>query len=111
MEYAYAAADIVVSRAGAMAIAELCVVGKPVIFVPYPHAAEDHQTANANALVAQNAAIMINDSEVNEKLIDTIKHLKDDTAKANELKENISKLGNTNADEIIANEILTTLNG
>ena len=51
MEYAYAAADVVVSRAGAMAIAELCVVGKPVIFVPYPFAAEDHQMANAMALV------------------------------------------------------------
>ena len=110
MEYAYAAADIVVSRAGAMAIAELCVVGKPVIFVPYPLAAEDHQTANANALVAQHAAIMINDSEVNDKLMDTIKLLANDPAKANELKENIAKLANTNADEIIANEILKVLN-
>jgi UDP-N-acetylglucosamine--N-acetylmuramyl-(pentapeptide) pyrophosphoryl-undecaprenol N-acetylglucosamine transferase len=111
MEYAYAAADIVVSRAGAMAIAELCVVGKPVIFVPYPHAAEDHQSANANALVAQHAAIMINDSEVNDKLIPAIKYLANDTVKANELKENISKLGNTNADEIIATEILKELHG
>jgi UDP-N-acetylglucosamine--N-acetylmuramyl-(pentapeptide) pyrophosphoryl-undecaprenol N-acetylglucosamine transferase len=111
MEYAYAAADIVVSRAGAMAIAELCVVGKPVIFVPYPHAAEDHQTANANALVTEHAAIMIKDSEVEEKLIPTIASLANDTERANELKENISKLGNTNADEIIANEILKTLNG
>lgn len=110
MEYAYAAADIVVSRAGAMAIAELCVVGKPVIFVPYPHAAEDHQTANANELVTNHAAIMINDSEVNEKLIDAIKWLANDPERANELKENIAKLGNTNADEIIANEILKTLN-
>ena len=111
MEYAYAAADIVVSRAGAMAIAELCVVGKPVIFVPYPHAAENHQAANANELVTQHAAIMINDDEVEEKLMSTIASLANDTAKANELKENISKLGNTNADEIIANEILKTLNG
>ena len=111
MEYAYAAADIVVSRAGAMAIAELCVVGKPVIFVPYPHAAEDHQTANANELVTQHAAIMINDSEVNDKLINTIAALANDPVKANELKENIAKLGNTNADELIAHEILKTLNG
>lgn len=109
MEYAYAAADLVVSRAGAMAIAELCVVGKPVIFVPYPHAAEDHQTANANALVTNHAAIMINDNEVNEKLMDAIKWLINDPEKANELKENIAKLGNTNADEIIAEEILKTL--
>ena len=110
MEYAYAAADIVVSRAGAMAIAELSVVGKPVIFVPYPHAAEDHQTVNANALVAQHAALMIRDSEVDFKLMDTIKSLANDPVKANELKENISKLGNINADEIIATEILKTIN-
>lgn len=111
MEYAYAAADIVVSRAGAMAIAELCVVGKPVIFVPYPYAAEDHQTANANELVTKLAAIMIKDSEVNDKLISTIASLANDPVKANELKENIAKLGNTNADELIAHEILKTLNG
>jgi UDP-N-acetylglucosamine--N-acetylmuramyl-(pentapeptide) pyrophosphoryl-undecaprenol N-acetylglucosamine transferase len=111
MEYAYAAADIVVSRAGAMAIAELCVVGKPVIFVPYPHAAEDHQTANAHALVTQHAALMINDREVEGKLIPVIASLVNDTERANLLKENISKFGNTNADEIIANEILKTLNG
>jgi UDP-N-acetylglucosamine--N-acetylmuramyl-(pentapeptide) pyrophosphoryl-undecaprenol N-acetylglucosamine transferase len=110
MEYAYAAADIVVSRAGAMAIAELCVIGKPVIFVPYPHAAEDHQTANANALVAQHAAIMIKDSDVNDKLMNTLIGLANDSEKANALKENIAKLGNTNADELIANEILNTLN-
>jgi undecaprenyldiphospho-muramoylpentapeptide beta-N-acetylglucosaminyltransferase len=82
MEYAYAAADIVVSRAGAMAIAELCVVGKPVIFVPYPHAAEDHQTANANELVTNHAAIMIKDDEVNEKLMDAIKWLANDPEKS-----------------------------
>ena len=111
MEYAYAAADIVVSRAGAMAIAELCVVGKPVIFVPYPYASEDHQTANANELVTKHAAIMIKDSEVNDKLISTIASLANDPVKANELKENIAKLGNTNADELIAHEILKTLNG
>ena len=111
MEFAYAAADIVVSRAGAMAIAELCVVGKPVIFVPYPYAAEDHQAANANELVTKHAAIMIKDSEVNDKLISTIASLANDPVKANELKENIAKLGNTNADELIAHEILKTLNG
>jgi UDP-N-acetylglucosamine--N-acetylmuramyl-(pentapeptide) pyrophosphoryl-undecaprenol N-acetylglucosamine transferase len=109
MEYAYAAADVVVSRAGAMAIAELCVVGKPVIFVPYPHATEDHQTVNANALVAQHAAIMIKDSEVEEKLTAAISSLINDEAMAASLKENISKLGNTNADEIIASEILKSI--
>ena len=109
MEYAYAAADIVVSRSGAMAIAELCVVGKPVIFVPYPHAAEDHQTANANALVTQHAALMISDNEVNTKLIPVILDLVKNESKANNLKDNIIKLGNTNADELIAEEILKTI--
>ena len=109
MENAYAAADIVVSRAGAMAIAELCVVAKPVIFVPYPHAAEDHQTANANALVTGQAAILISDSDVNDTLMDTILELANDPDKANMLKENIAKLGNAHADEIIANEIIKAL--
>ena len=109
MEHAYAAADVVVSRSGAMAIAELCVVGKPVIFVPYPHAAEDHQTANANALVTQHAALMISDNEVNAKLIPAILDLVNNDDKADRLKANIEKLGNTNADEIIAEEILKTI--
>jgi len=111
IEYAYAAADIVVSRAGAMAISELCVVGKPVIFVPYPHASEDHQTANANALVTKHAAIMINDIEVSKKLMNAINILADNPIKANELEINISKFANTNADVLIATEILKTLNG
>lgn len=110
MEYAYAAADIVIARAGAMTVAELCIVGKPVIFVPYPHAAEDHQTANANALVSQNAALMIKDNEVKTKLTDTVLQLINDAVKTNELKDNIAKLANINADEIIADEILKTIN-
>ena len=67
MEYAYAAADIVVARAGAMTVAELCVAGKPVLFVPYPFAAEDHQTVNAKQLVNKNAALMIPNSEAMER--------------------------------------------
>ncbi|TAL43724.1 MAG: undecaprenyldiphospho-muramoylpentapeptide beta-N-acetylglucosaminyltransferase, partial [Chitinophagaceae bacterium] len=63
MEYAYAAADMVISRAGAIAISELCVVKKPVLFVPYPFAAEDHQTVNAMSLVKRNAALMVKDNE------------------------------------------------
>ena len=72
MEYGYAAADIVISRSGAMAISELCIVAKPVIFVPYPFAAEDHQTVNATTLVNKNAAIMIENKDVQTKLIDEI---------------------------------------
>ncbi len=67
MEYAYAAADIVISRAGAMSVAELCVAKKPVVFVPFPFAAEDHQTANAQNLVTKQAGLMIKDSEAKEK--------------------------------------------
>ncbi len=64
MEYAYAAADVVVARSGAMTIAELSVVGKASVFVPYPFAAEDHQAMNAMALVKQNAALMVRDADV-----------------------------------------------
>ena len=59
MENAYAAADVVIARSGAMTVAEMCVVGKPVIFVPFPFAAEDHQTINAQVLVDKNAALMV----------------------------------------------------
>ena len=68
MDKAYAAADVVISRAGAMSVAELCVAKKPVVFVPYPFAAEDHQTVNAKYLVDREAALMVKDSEANAKL-------------------------------------------
>ncbi len=106
MERAYAAADIVVSRAGAMAIAELCVVQKPAILVPYPFAAEDHQTVNATVLVDKQAAIMVKDSEVKEKLVDTILELAKDPLEQKALKQHISPLGARNADEVIAAAIL-----
>ena len=107
MEMAYAAADVVISRSGAMAVTELCVVGKPSIFVPYPFAAEDHQTANAMALVEKKAALLVKDSEVNDRLIETLIALSTDEALKSELKTNISALAITNADEVIAREILT----
>ena len=106
MEYAYAAGDVVISRSGAMAIAELCVVKKPVVFVPFPFAAEDHQTVNAQNLVNKNAGIMVKDNDALEKLVATITRLSKDEQQQNELKTNIGKLGVTNADEIIAKEIL-----
>jgi UDP-N-acetylglucosamine--N-acetylmuramyl-(pentapeptide) pyrophosphoryl-undecaprenol N-acetylglucosamine transferase len=109
MEYAYAAADVVISRAGAMAIAELCVVKKPVLFVPYPYAAEDHQTVNAKNLVNKNAGLMIRDSEAREKLVPSIVSLAKDEAKQQELKSNIAKLAITNADEVIAGVIIDSL--
>lgn len=106
MEYAYAAADVVVSRSGAMAIAELCVVAKPVVFVPFPHAAEDHQTVNAQNLVNKRAGLMIKDSEATEKLVPTVIELLKDEQKQNELKKNISALAITNADDIVAGKVL-----
>ena len=106
MEQAYAAADMVISRSGAMAIAELCVCKKPSVFVPFPFAAEDHQTVNAQNLVNKNAGIMIKDSDALDQLVPAIIGLSTDVEKQKELKNNISKLGIINADEVIANEIL-----
>ncbi|HEV8506495.1 MAG TPA: undecaprenyldiphospho-muramoylpentapeptide beta-N-acetylglucosaminyltransferase [Chitinophagaceae bacterium] len=106
MDCAYAAADIVVSRAGAMAIAELCVVRKPVLFVPYPFAAEDHQTVNAKSLVDKNAALMVKDSEALDNVVPTIIDLANDNNRQNELKKNIGTLAITDADKRIAEEVL-----
>jgi UDP-N-acetylglucosamine--N-acetylmuramyl-(pentapeptide) pyrophosphoryl-undecaprenol N-acetylglucosamine transferase len=106
MEMAYAAADIVISRAGAMAVTELCVAGKPVVFVPFPFASEDHQTVNARHLVEKHAALMIKDGEANDKLVETTISLAENESLQRELSENISKLAIKNADEIIAREII-----
>jgi UDP-N-acetylglucosamine--N-acetylmuramyl-(pentapeptide) pyrophosphoryl-undecaprenol N-acetylglucosamine transferase len=109
MEKAYAAADIVISRAGAMAIAELCVVKKPVLFVPFPFAAEDHQTVNATNLVKKGAALMVKDSEAAEKVVPVILQLVRDEIKQNELKQNIAKYAVIDADERVAREILKSI--
>jgi UDP-N-acetylglucosamine--N-acetylmuramyl-(pentapeptide) pyrophosphoryl-undecaprenol N-acetylglucosamine transferase len=106
MEKAYAAADIVVSRAGAMAIAELCVVKKPVLFVPYPFAAEDHQTVNAKNLVSKHAALMVKDNEALDKVVPTIIELAKNEEQQNELKKNLGTLAIIDADKRIAEEIL-----
>jgi len=109
MQYAFAAADVVISRSGAMAIAELCVAKKAAVFVPYPLAAEDHQTANAQNLVNKNAGLMIKDNEAKDKLVVTVTDLMKNDSLQNELKENISKLAITDADDKIAGEILKTI--
>ncbi|GHE23510.1 undecaprenyldiphospho-muramoylpentapeptide beta-N-acetylglucosaminyltransferase [Sphingobacterium griseoflavum] len=106
MDYAYAAADIVVSRAGAGTISELCAVGKPVILVPSPNVAEDHQTKNAKALVSKGAALLVSDVSARTNLVDTILSLATDESKCFELSEQISKLAMLDADELIANEVL-----
>ena len=106
MDYAYAAADIVVSRAGALAIAELCIVGKPVIFVPYPFAAEDHQTANAMSLVEHNAALLVQDNEAKTELIKKLVKLLNDNPMQEIMADNIKTLAIKDADERIANKVL-----
>ena len=106
IENAYAAADIVIARAGAMTVAELCVVRKAAIFVPYPFAAEDHQTVNAMALVNKSAAHMVPDSQVSTKLIPELLTLVENEGVVKLIQANISKLSITDADEVIAKEIL-----
>ena len=109
MEFGYAAADVVVARAGAMTVSELCVAKKPVVFIPYPYAAEDHQTVNAMQLVKKNAALIVKDSEVMEKLVTLAIGLAKEEEKQGELKRNIGVLAITDADEKIAEEILKAI--
>lgn len=106
MDLAYAAADFVVSRAGAIAVSELSIVGKPTILVPFPFAAEDHQTKNAMALVETDAAIHVADKSVNTELIPAILKLNQDKALRLKLSENIVKHGKPNAAKDIANEVI-----
>ena len=109
MDKAYAAADVVVARAGAITVAELCVAKKPAVFVPYPLAAEDHQTVNAKYLVDREAALMVKDSDTQAKLFGTITMLATDEALQEKFKTNIARYSVTNADEVVAREILETL--
>lgn len=106
MDKAYAAADVVVSRAGAMSVAELCVAKKAAVFVPYPYAAEDHQTMNARYLVERDAALLVRDAEAQMKLFSTTVTLINDNLKIQELENNIGKYATTNANEVIADEII-----
>ena len=101
MDLAYSVSDIIISRAGAIAISELCVIGKPTILVPSPNVAEDHQTKNALALVNQNAALMVKDIKAREILINELDSLIGDTEKQSQLSQNIVKLGIKDADKRI----------
>jgi UDP-N-acetylglucosamine--N-acetylmuramyl-(pentapeptide) pyrophosphoryl-undecaprenol N-acetylglucosamine transferase len=109
MDYAYALADIVVSRAGAIAISEICAVGKPVILVPLPTAAEDHQTKNAISLVEKNAAILVKDHETQSVLAIKAIELLNDKHWQEEMKQNLLKLSHTDSADKIADEILTLI--
>jgi UDP-N-acetylglucosamine--N-acetylmuramyl-(pentapeptide) pyrophosphoryl-undecaprenol N-acetylglucosamine transferase len=106
MDLAYAAADIIISRAGAIAISELCIIGKPTILVPYPYAAANHQMHNARRLEAAGAAIIIKDDELPLALPFTLEKLLDDTHWQENLSTQIRKWSIPDADERIAREII-----
>ena len=106
MDFAFAAADIIVSRAGAGTISELCLVGKPVILVPSPNVAEDHQTKNALALADKESAVLVSDDKAIEQLVDETIRLISDIGKRKTLSENIAKLADRDADIRIAQEVL-----
>lgn len=111
MEYAYAASDLVVSRAGAGSISEFCLLGKPVILVPSPNVAEDHQTQNALALVNRNAALYVKDSEANRQLMNLAIETVCNDDKLKELGKNILDMALPNSAEIIASEVLRLADG
>lgn len=106
MDLAYAAADVIVSRAGAGTIAELCLIKKPVILVPSPNVAEDHQTKNAMALAKNHAALIIADRAAEDMLVGEALSLLNNKSKCAELAANIGEMALSEADEIIAAEVL-----
>jgi UDP-N-acetylglucosamine--N-acetylmuramyl-(pentapeptide) pyrophosphoryl-undecaprenol N-acetylglucosamine transferase len=106
MDYAFAAADIIVTRAGAGTISELCLVGKPVILIPSPNVAEDHQTRNAEALSKRDAAILIPDSKAGKILVDEAIKLISDKSRRDKFSKNILKMADRDADIRIAEEVL-----
>ncbi len=109
MDLAYTVADIVLSRAGAIAISELCIAGNPLVLVPLPTAAEDHQTKNAMALKEKDAALVIRDDELDEKLSMTLLSLLKDEGRQKVMRENILKLAKPDATEKIVDEVIKLL--
>lgn len=109
MDYAYAAADVVVSRSGACSVSELCLVGKPVIFVPSPNVSEDHQTKNARALSDKGAALMVADGEAAERVMPLVEELMADSVKREELRRNIRALAIGDSADRIVDEIMKVI--
>jgi UDP-N-acetylglucosamine--N-acetylmuramyl-(pentapeptide) pyrophosphoryl-undecaprenol N-acetylglucosamine transferase len=108
MNYAYAAADLVVSRAGAIALAEICASGKPSILVPFPHAAEDHQRVNAAALVNAGAAWMVEDTDAERQLVEKVLELGSNIDKLAEFSKVAFSMHCPDADKVIASHIIKT---
>ncbi len=109
VEYAFAAADVVISRSGAMSVGELSLMRKPVIFVPYPFAAEDHQTVNARRLSDVDAAVLVKDVDAGNMLVNTAIALMEDEPLRKRLSINIAPFGIGDADETVAEDILKTI--
>jgi UDP-N-acetylglucosamine--N-acetylmuramyl-(pentapeptide) pyrophosphoryl-undecaprenol N-acetylglucosamine transferase len=109
MSAAYMAADMVVSRAGAMSVAEIAITGKPCVFVPYPFAAEDHQTFNAKTLVDDGAAFMVKDAMVKDALVPLITDAINQPSILDNMQKKIKAFAISNADEIIAKEIIASV--
>jgi UDP-N-acetylglucosamine--N-acetylmuramyl-(pentapeptide) pyrophosphoryl-undecaprenol N-acetylglucosamine transferase len=109
MSAAYMAADMVVSRAGAMSVAEIAITGKPCVFVPYPFAAEDHQTFNAKTLVDDGAAFMVKDAMVKDALVPLITDAINQPSILDNMQKKIKVFAISNADEIIAKEIIAAV--
>ncbi|MFL9830543.1 undecaprenyldiphospho-muramoylpentapeptide beta-N-acetylglucosaminyltransferase [Flavobacterium sp. ST-87] len=106
MDFVYAAADIIISRAGASSVSELCIVGKPVIFIPSPNVAEDHQTKNAKAIVDKKGALLLKESQLDAEFSLVFEALLKDTGKQTQLSENIKELALPEATKQIADEIV-----
>ena len=111
MDLAYQAADVIICRAGALSISELALVKKPVILVPSPNVAEDHQTKNAMALVNEGAAYLVKDADAKDQMLGTAMMLLGDEAKQKELSNNIAKFAKPNAAKTIVEEIMKLVNG
>ncbi|WP_370569719.1 undecaprenyldiphospho-muramoylpentapeptide beta-N-acetylglucosaminyltransferase [Flaviramulus sp. BrNp1-15] len=105
IDFAYAAADLIVSRAGASSVSELCIVGKPVVFIPSPNVAEDHQTKNAMAIVEKSAALIIKEEDLDADFENKFSQLVKSPEKQKELGDNIKKLALVNATNEIADEV------
>jgi UDP-N-acetylglucosamine--N-acetylmuramyl-(pentapeptide) pyrophosphoryl-undecaprenol N-acetylglucosamine transferase len=109
MDLAYAASDLIVSRAGAIAISEISAVGKPVVFIPFPYAAEDHQTKNAQKLVSAQAAQLIKDSDVKDELFPVVEQLIHEDRLLQKMGNAIKEMGITDADDKIAKEVISLI--
>ncbi|WP_125723589.1 undecaprenyldiphospho-muramoylpentapeptide beta-N-acetylglucosaminyltransferase [Flavobacterium ustbae] len=105
MDFVYAASDVIISRAGASSVSELCIVGKPVIFIPSPNVAEDHQTKNAKAIVDEKGAILLKESELDNQFSIVFEALLKDSGKQKQLSDNIKKLARPDATKRIVEEI------